>query len=144
VTPRRRERPRPAASPSRTITLDAGALIAWERGDRWAVLLVDELRDEPSLRFAVPAGAAAQAYRDPPRQADLNRLLAHPRVETVPLDLATARTAGALRAARGTADVIDAAVVLCALARGGRVATTDPADLQVLAPGLVVIPPPSR
>ena len=104
-------------------------------------MLVDVFEREPAYRLAVPAGAAAQAYRNPVAQVALKRLLGHPRVEVVPLDLALARAAGALCAVRGTADVIDASVVLCARSRGGPVATTDPSDLLALDPDLSIVPP---
>ena len=114
-------------------------MIAFENAERWAIALVAAFVRQPTFRLAVPAGAAAQAYRDPVRQVALNRLLAHPRVETVPLDLPLARAAGALCAARGTSDVVDASVVLCARQRGGRVASTDPDDLRRLDPDLQVV-----
>jgi hypothetical protein len=105
------------------------------------LVLMDDFRRDSSSRIAVPTGAAAQAYRRPPTQVILNRLLTHPRVEIVPLDLATARAAGALCATHGTSDVIDASVVVCARTRGRLVATTDPDDLLALDPELRVVPP---
>jgi hypothetical protein len=104
-------------------------------------VLIDAFEREQAYRLAVPTGAAAQAYRNPPIQVALNRLLRHPRVDVVPLDLSLARAAGALCAARGTADVVDATVVLCARVRAGRVATTDPDDLLALDSELELIPP---
>jgi predicted nucleic acid-binding protein len=126
---------------SRPVTFDAGVLIAFERGERWTVLLVDAFLRNQQLRIAVPTGAAAQAYRQPRTQVALNRLLGHARVDVVPLDLPLARAAGALCAARGTADIVDASVVLCARTRGGRVATTDHDDLRRLDPSIRLIPP---
>src|SRR5262249_11720445 len=45
-----------------------------------------------------------------------------------------AREAGQLCGIRGTADVIDASVVLAARARGHRIVTSDPEDLERLDP----------
>jgi hypothetical protein len=42
--------------------------------------------------------------------------------------------------ARGTSDVIDATVVLCARARGHRVVTSDPDDLRRLDSAIPLIP----
>ena len=93
-----------AAGRHRPLTFDAGALIAFERGETWALALVDAFRRDQEARIVVPAGAAAQAFRDPPRQARLNALLSHARVRVEPLDLHVARAAGTLCAARGTWD----------------------------------------
>ena len=144
MTPRPRSAPAPTQrrAPGITVTLDAGALIAFENREPWVIALLDVFMRGRDHILAVPTGAIAQAYRRPATQAALNRLLRHSRVEIVPLDLTTARAAGALCAARGTSDVVDASVVLCARLRCGRVATTDPRDLLALDPALVVIPPP--
>jgi hypothetical protein len=45
-----------------------------------------------------------------------------------------------LLAASGTADVVDAHVVVCARRAGQRVATSDPDDLRRLDPSLDVVP----
>lgn len=57
----------------------------------------------------------------------------------VALDDYGARGAGQLCGATGTTDVLDATVVLCAQARGGRVATSDPDDIRRLDPTLALI-----
>ncbi len=120
------------------LTLDAGALIGIERDDREVAMLIRiTLRDE--LSIAIPAGVLAQVWRSGSRQAQLARLLNNEAVEIVALDDLTARLAGQLCGMRGTDDVIDASVVLCALARGHRVATSDPDDLERLAPRLALI-----
>lgn len=120
------------------LTLDAGALIALERADRRVVAWLDAARSA-KLPIAVPAGALAQAFRDATRQARLARLLAAPGVEVVALDGKRAREAGTLCGLRGTADVIDASVVLCARARRHRVVTSDAVDLAVLDPSLELL-----
>jgi len=115
------------------LTLDAGALIAFERNDRsTVVLLARALQRE--LAIVVPAGVVGQVWRDGRRQARLARLLASDEVEIEALDDRRAREAGQLCGARGTSDVIDASVVLAARARGHRIATSDPDDLARLDP----------
>lgn len=120
------------------LTLDSGALIAFERNDRRVVaLLLRALHHEYSL--AVPAGVVGQVWRDGRRQARLARLLGSEDVEVESLDDRRARAAGQLCGIRGTADVIDASVVLCAQGRGHRVVTSDPRDLRLLAPDLELV-----
>lgn len=115
------------------LVLDAGALIALDRNDRvvWAMLRV--AADDAST-VQVPAGAIAQAWRDGRRQALLSRALAH--CDEVPLDGVVARAAGLLCGRAGTADVIDASVVVTAagIARHQDVAiaTSDPDDMRRL------------
>lgn len=120
------------------ITLDAGALIAFDRGDRRAVGLVRRARDRGE-KLAAPAGAVGQVWRDGRRQANLARLLASDTCEVVPLDDLAARAAGQLCGVAGTDDVIDASVVLCARSRQHRVATSDPDDLRQLDPLIEVM-----
>jgi hypothetical protein len=120
------------------LTLDAGALIAFERNDRRVVaLLARALHHGWSL--VVPAGVVGQVWRDGRRQARLARLLATDEVEIEVIDDRRAREAGQLCGARGTADVIDASVVLGARARGHRIVTSDPDDLERLDPRADVI-----
>jgi hypothetical protein len=120
------------------LTLDAGALIAFEKNDRRVVaLLARALEHEHSL--AVPAGVVGQVWRDGSRQARLARLLAAEDVNIEPLDDQRARAAGQLCGVRGTFDVIDASVVLCARSRGHRIATSDPDDIRTLDPSAQVI-----
>jgi hypothetical protein len=120
------------------LTLDAGALIAFERNDRRLVaLLARSLVHGCSL--AVPAGVVGQVWRDGRRQARLARLLGSDVVEIEALDDARARHAGQLCGVRGASGVIDASVVLYARARGHRIATSDPEDLQRLDPAARLI-----
>lgn len=78
----------------------------------------------------VTVTAMAQAVRGP-RQANLNRLLEGCLV--APLDPAGAREIGALLAASGTADIVDADVVRLALATNATIFTSDRADLEHIA-----------
>jgi hypothetical protein len=115
------------------LTLDAGALIAFERNDRRVVaLLARALHHEWAL--VVPAGVVGQVWRDGRRQARLARLLATHAVHIEVLDDRRAREAGQLCGVRGTADVIDASVVLGARARGHKIVTSDPDDIERLDP----------
>jgi predicted nucleic acid-binding protein len=111
------------------LTLDAGALIAAERGDRrfWAIWKEAERRD---VDVTVPATVVAQVFRGA-RAAVIHRLLKACVVE--PLDDARARRAGRLCAASKTSDVVDASVVASAATRGDDVVTGDPTDLRRLA-----------
>ena len=113
------------------LTLDAGALIAFERNDRRVVAMVERAL-ATGVRLAVPAGVVGQVWRDGRRQARLARLLGSRVVDIEPLDDQRARAAGQLCGVAGTADVIDASVVLCAKARGHGVLTSDPEDLARL------------
>lgn len=121
------------------LTLDAGALIAFERNDRRLVALLVRARQH-GLALAVPAGVVGQVWRDGRRQVGLSRLLGSDDVEVVPLDDQRARAAGQLCGVRGTSDVIDAAVVLCARAFGHRIVTSDVDDIRRLDPSAQVIP----
>jgi hypothetical protein len=49
------------------------------------------------------------------------------------------REAGQLCGVRGTADVIDASVVLCARTRGDRIVTSDPDDIRRLDPSIPLV-----
>ncbi len=120
------------------LTLDAGALIAFDRNDRHVVALIARAL-EHGYALAVPAGVVGQAWRDGRRQARLARLLASREVEVEALDDQRAREAGQLCGVRRTPDVIDASVVLCARSRGHRILTADAADIRALGPDVEII-----
>ena len=120
------------------LTLDTGALIAFERNDRKLVALLARAM-ELGYSLAVPAGVVGQAWRDGRRQARLSRLLGSSEVEVEALDDQRAREAGQLCGARGISDVIDASVVLCARRREHRIVTSDSADIRRLDPGVPVV-----
>jgi predicted nucleic acid-binding protein len=111
------------------LTLDAGALIAAERGDRifWALWKEAESRD---VEVTVPAPVVVQVFRGP-RSAVVARLLRACVVE--PLDEARARRAGVLCGDCGSSDVTDAVVVASAALRRDDILTSDPEDLAALA-----------
>ncbi len=116
------------------LTYDTGALIAAERNERriWAL---HRRSLERGIVPTVPAGVLAQGWRGGP-QHQLSRLLAGCRVE--PLDEPRARSAGAVCGAAGSSDVVDAAVIVGAAARGDIVVTSDPDDLRRLRDALRV------
>lgn len=118
----------------RPLILDAGALIAFERRDR-RVLRLLELAGE----LRVPAGVVGQVWRNPARQVRLVRLLATDEVDVHDLDLETAKAAGHLCGATGTADVVDASVVLVARGCAGVVVTSDADDIKRIDPGLDLV-----
>jgi predicted nucleic acid-binding protein len=120
------------------LTLDAGALIAFERRDQSARLLMHKInRSDREVR--IPAGVLAQAWRAHPRQHGLAVLLGLDNVTVVPLDEKTALACGALLAATGGADVTDASVAICARMHGDVVVTSDPHDIAALDPGLEIV-----
>jgi len=114
------------------LTYDTGALIAAEanRRDLWALHACALRRGRQPV---VAAGVLGQAWRGGP-QAALSRLLKGCRIET--LNEARARAAGAACARAGTKDVIDASVVLGALARADVVVTSDVEDIERIASAL--------
>ena len=120
------------------ITLAAGGLIALERNDRRAVVLLVRAR-ELGAEVVVPATALAQVIRVPARQVGLMRLLRQPRTTTVALDRVDASFVGQLLGATGTTDIADAHVVVCARRAGQAVVTSDPDDLRRLDPDLPLI-----
>jgi PIN domain-containing protein len=120
------------------ITLDAGGLIAVDRGARQVIVLLARAA-ERGAEVTIPATALAQAIRRPERQARLARLIRQPTTAVVPLDRVDATSAGRLLAASGTSDIIDAHVVICARRSGQQVITSDPDDLVRLDPALKLI-----
>jgi hypothetical protein len=121
------KRPRP-------LILDAGALIAVDRADRRVIRLL-ELADD----IHVPAGALAQAWRNPARQLRLVRVVTSESIVFHPLDEVSACAAGQLCAATGTSDIVDASVVLVARIVDGVTVTSDSDDLRRLDPGIDLV-----
>jgi hypothetical protein len=108
------------------------------RADRRIVALLARAR-ETGARLTIPASALAQAIRDPARQVRLVRLLRQPTTDVVALDRVDATSVGRVLASSGTADVVDAHVVVCARRAGQGIVTSDPGDLRALDPSAVLV-----
>src|SRR5437879_3157600 len=106
-------RPRPSAP---GITLDAGALIVLDRGDKRMIALLGEALKQ-RRKFRIPSGVVGQVWRDGRSQIVLARFLRADEVQIVPLDEQLARACGELCGATGTSDVIDASLVILARER---------------------------
>lgn len=110
-----------------SLVLDAGGLIAFERGDRQVAALVEGTRRRRE-RIITSSGCVAQVWRrGGSRQALLARLLRG--VDEHALDPTASRAVGELCAAAGGRDVVDAHVALLA-GDLDIVLTTDVDDLQ--------------
>ena len=120
------------------IMLDAGALIALDRGDKRMIALLQRALAQ-GRAFRVPAGVVGQAWRDGRVQVTLARFLRSKEVEIIPLDEELARSCGELCGASNTSDIIDAAVVILARDRRDAIITSDPNDLKRLDPAAQII-----
>jgi predicted nucleic acid-binding protein len=121
------------------ITLDTGALIALDRGDKRMIALLHQALSQ-GRPFRVPSGVLGQAWRDGRIQIALARFLRSEEVEIIPLDEQLARSCGELCGATNTSDVIDASVVILARQRRDLIVTSDPHDIRHLDPAAAVIP----
>ncbi|MGH7866610.1 MAG: twitching motility protein PilT [Candidatus Dormibacteraceae bacterium] len=110
-------------------TYDTGALVAAEarRDDVWAL---HKRVLNRGLSPIVPAVVLAQAWRGGP-QPLLSQFLRGCVVEA--FIETRARGVGVALARSETNDIVDAAVVISALGRGGTVVTSDPDDLRRVA-----------
>jgi predicted nucleic acid-binding protein len=108
--------------------LDAGAIVALERGDRalWAVL---KSAASSGTDVIVPSTVIAQTWRRGARQALLARALASCVVAAFD---AVVYEVGELCGRARTSDVCDAHVALVAATRGDVLYTSDPGDLRRL------------
>jgi hypothetical protein len=123
----------------RGLTFDAGALIAIDRNAETARALLRRARAH-RWPILVPAGALAQAWRSGARQARLAAFLGVIDGPTVlPLTERDARAVGELCGRTGTADVVDASVIVCALLYQHHIVTSDPTDMRLLNPGVPLI-----
>ncbi|HVB90684.1 MAG TPA: hypothetical protein VND70_01165 [Acidimicrobiales bacterium] len=112
-----------------SLVLDAGALMALERGERasWVRLKAAHVRGEVPLTNAAVLG---QVWRNGPRQARLSQALAGMDVRSIDEDLG--RAAGLLLGVARMSDLIDASIVLIAH-DGDEIITSDIEDLKPLA-----------
>jgi hypothetical protein len=121
------------------ITLDTGALIALDRGDKRMIALLQRVLLQ-GRAIRVPAGVLGQAWRNGRVQVTLARFLRSEEVEIIPLDEQFARACGELCGATDTSDIIDASVVILARRRKDPIVTSDPTDLRRLDPMAQIIP----
>ena len=121
------------------LTLDSGALIAFERSDRRVIAHLKEAARR-GTELTVPTVVVAEAWRGGSRSARVARLLGASTIE--PLSERLARAAGEAIATTKGAGVIDAIVMASAAQRLDRVLTSDLDDLEKLGaafPGVRVI-----
>lgn len=112
-----------------SLVLDAGALIAYERGSRLVqAFLVDAVASEVAIKTST--GVVAQVWRQGARQVALAKLLRG--VEELALTQARAREVGRLLGLARRVDVIDGSLIELA-ASGDEILTSDPDDLVHLA-----------
>jgi len=112
-----------------TLVLDAGALIAYEQGDR-TVRAFLERAGRTGVDVRTTTGAVAQVWRDGARQARLTLLLKG--LLEVELTRERARRIGILLRQADERDVIDGSIVEAAV-DGDEILTTDPDDIAALA-----------
>lgn len=130
----------------RPVVYDAGALIALDRGKKnSAFAALHSQITTKGLNPAVPAAVIGQVYRDGARQARLSHFLRKGSTDDAladvhVLDEAVAKDAGVLCGKAGTADVVDASVVLLAARLGAIIVTSDPGDIAKLIEAMVPRP----
>ncbi len=119
------------------LTLDAGALIAYERCG-------EHIREILGVAYArglvptIPAIALAEVWRGDAKDARIARLIKACYVEAI--DEQLARSAGSLRRKTPGAGAIDACIAVGVLRRGDAIATSDPGDMRsLLGPDLTIM-----
>jgi predicted nucleic acid-binding protein len=112
-----------------TIVYDTGALLAAERRNPDFLALHDEVT-AARIRPIVPVVVLARAWRGGP-QHQISRVLKA--CDIIPDDERTGRAAGVACAAAGTADVVDAIVVVIAVRHQAPIVTSDRGDLFRIA-----------
>lgn len=116
----------------RRALLDAGALREAEQSPGGRVRALGEAELAEGRRPLLPDVVLARMWRgEGGKQAGLARVVKI--CEPVALDTRTARRGGVLLGLSATSDVVDAAVVLSAVAVGATVWTSDPGDMRHLA-----------
>ena len=120
------------------LTLDAGALIAYERGD-FEIRRILKAAFRRGVTTTIPAVVLAEVWRGDAKDAPVARLFTWCRIE--PLDEQRARAAGALRRSTAGAGAVDACVALGVRERGDVIATSDPDDMRrLLGPRVTILP----
>ena len=116
---------------ARGLILDAGALIHLESNPRGKVYGACRDALDAGTPALLPAVVLAQVWRASARQAPLAVLRRMCRA--IPFTEDVAEAVGRLLARSGTADVVDAAVIIAAISHGGAVLTSDTNDLKALS-----------
>jgi hypothetical protein len=116
-------------SMERALVLDAGALIALEKGDQSTAGLLEAALNL-ALPIVVPASVLAQVWRGGPSAAPLQRVLAAGIVDA--LDEERAKEVGLRLGLRRVADIANAHVVCCAIDLQATAITSDESDLRAL------------
>ncbi len=122
----------------RSVVLDSGAFIAFERNDKRVRTLI-ELSVAHRGALHAPASVVAQVWRDGRRQARVARLIGSGVVDVHALDLDDAQATGVLCGRSSTKDIVDAHVVLVARREGAIVMTSDPDDLRRIDPDIELV-----
>jgi predicted nucleic acid-binding protein len=119
------------------LTLDAGALIAYERGE-------ERIREILAVAYArglvptIPAIALGEVWRGDAKDARVARLLKACSIEAV--DERLAREAGRLRRATQGSGAIDACIAVGVSKRRDAIATSDPGDMRrLLGSGFTIL-----
>ncbi len=121
-----------------TLVLDAGALIAVERGDRRTLTVLEAVR-RAGRGMVLPAGVVAQVWRGGARQARLARLLGARGVGVEALSHAGAKACGVVCGRAGSADMVHASVVVAARHHRATVISSDRADLELLDANIAIL-----
>ena len=108
--------------------LDAGALVAFDKGDREVAAMLELLRSR-GISLRTSSAVVAQVWRTGRRQVLLARLLDAVRVRG--LGPGDDRRTGELLAASRTSDVADAHLALL-VEQDDRILTSDPGDMKLL------------
>ena len=120
------------------LTLDAGALIAYERG-AFEVRRILTAAFRQGVMTTIPAVVLAEVWRGDAKDAPVARLMKWCRIE--PLDESRARAAGKLRRETDGAGAVDACVAVGVRERGDAVATSDPDDMRrLVGTGITIFP----
>ncbi len=119
------------------LTLDAGALIAYERADaRVRVILATAFAR--GIVPKIPSVVIAEVWRGDPEDPRVSRLLKACYVES--LDERRAREAGALRRRIVGSGAVDACVAVGVNHREDTLATSDPKDMRrLLGPAATIL-----
>jgi hypothetical protein len=119
------------------LTLDAGALIAYERAD-------ERIREILTVAYGrglvptIPALALAEVWRGDTKDARVARLLKACSIESV--DEQLARTAGRLHRTTPGSSAIDTCIAVGVQRRRDAIATSDPQDMRrLLGQGFTIL-----